>query len=186
MNAISSNLQASTLRMPSTLNHSIFYPPTAPDSTDWSNIDPRLWPGYDSLPAGDPFPNKYPRNTMPTNTMPTDTMPTDTILTDTMPTDSVPTHTIPTNILPTAYGTLNDLVATRHGFQQSPTNRIPMVQWSPMPPTIIPPNFSAASTPARTPRKRKRSELLTVETPTSVRPKRQIVTPKRYIENAST
>jgi hypothetical protein len=70
---------------------------------------------------------------------------------------------------------------------QFPTEtKPPLFQCSPLPPKIIPPHFSATSTPARTPKKRKRSEYETLETPTLARPKRQIVTPKRYVENAST
>jgi hypothetical protein len=120
------------------------WPSKVADSTDWTNIDPRLWPHADGLPPGDPFPNskRFPTDTFPTTDSP---MPTPTTV-DQFPSSSK------------------------------------TVQWSPMPPKIIPPNFSAASTPARTPRKRKRSEPLELETPTSVRPKRVITTPKRYIE----
>ena len=94
--------------------------------------------------------------------------------------DPFPHLKIPTAVSPCSS------VTPEPGIAQIPTWKRPAVQWSPLPPKIIPPNFSASSTPARTPRKRKRSELDSAETPTTVRPKRQIVTPKRYIENAST
>ena len=51
---------------------------------------------------------------------------------------------------------------------------------SPMPPQINPPIFSPASTPSRSPRKRKQSQIDGVETPPQNRPKRIIVTPLRY------